>query len=280
MSNLGFELLVRFAWGSFLALTLVDRRETTERFPRIAAWILAVIALCAYGLARSGTPELVDYRTYASIALAAGALLYAYGRARAVRIIGFLTALAGPFALAALGGPRATLNFVTSALLLGSVFAGQYLGHWFLTVPGLHIKEFQKVVKLLIVAIIARVCEVAFTLFITIGLHPHEAVDAMGRPLLPALDSLARLQTDAGGQSLLALSGDSWFGLEFFGLLLLATRVLWGLIAPVLLVGMVKKTVDTRSTQSATGILYALCVMVLLGEGTALYFLMQLRWPL
>ena len=34
---------------------------------------------------------------------------------------------------------------------------------------------------------------------------------------------------------------------------------------------MIKKTVDMRATQSATGILYALCVAVLFGEGTALY---------
>ena len=49
------------------------------------------------------------------------------------------------------------------------------------------------------------------------------------------------------------------------------SRLLWGVVAPIVLAWMIKKTVEMRATQSATGILYALCVAILLGEGAALY---------
>ena len=65
-----------------------------------------------------------------------------------------------------------------------------------------------------------------------------------------------------------------------FGVILFASRVLWGLIAPLLLTWMAKKTVDMRSTQSATGIFYANSVLMLLGELCALYLEKELIWPM
>jgi hypothetical protein len=81
-------------------------------------------------------------------------------------------------------------------------------------------------------------------------------------------------------QSLFGVAGESYFGLGTFGILLLVTRILWGILAPYLLGYMVFKTVSIRATQSATGILYALCVMILIGEGAALFLLSQIGWHL
>ena len=48
-------------------------------------------------------------------------------------------------------------------------------------------------------------------------------------------------------------------------------RLIWGIVAPWVLALMVRDTVSRRATQAATGILYAACVMVLVGEAVALY---------
>ncbi len=278
MSELGFELLLRFIWGSVFLLSFVSRIETTERFNRVAAWITLGLATCALWLARSAS-----FATTASfgsiLLLTVGFFVYSFSKSRVPRILGFLAyALAPvPFLWTRPLGPA--LNFLTSGLLMGSIFAGQYLGHWFLNVPGLHIRELQRLVKFLFFALVLRTGLVAWTLFVSVGLRGRFIpVDAMGRPVGIDVSSLSGVAQLNPAQSLLGLPGDSWFGLGFFGLLLLITRLLWGILAPWLLGFMIRSTVNSRSTQSATGIYYALSVMILLGEGTSLYLQNTLGW--
>ncbi|MBS1983013.1 MAG: hypothetical protein JST16_02475 [Bdellovibrionales bacterium] len=278
MSDLGFELFLRFLWGSCLVLTLISRRETSERFVRIAAWIVAGCAAFAFWLGRSSAVFPQSLVGASLTALVAGSFLYGYGQARFVRTLGFLLYALAPMPIFLHVGARASVNFITSALLFGTIFVGQYLGHWFLNVPGIHIREFQRIVKALMVALALRSVEVIYTLFFVVGIHPRPGIDVMGRPLGIDVNSSAAVAQLASAHSLLSLDGESWFGLGFFGLILLATRLLWGLLAPYLLVYMVKQTVDARSTQSATGILYAFSVMIILGEGTALYLRNSLGW--
>ena len=277
MAALGFELLFRFLWGGALLLTIVSRRETTERFPRIAAWIVTVTALFAGWLAaESGLP---DARVFPGLVMVVGGmLLYAYTVPRFTRTVGFLLYALAPLPWLA-GRPFGEIvNFATSGLLLGAIFAGQYLGHWFLTVAGLPIGELQKVVRVLFVALGLRTVEVAYTLFVRVGINARFDIDSMGRTLPTDLTHTASMVQLNPASSLLGLHGEQWFGLGFFGALILLSRLLWGILAPWILSVMVKKTVDTRSTQSATGILYALSVMIILGEGAAIYFKNTLNW--
>ena len=56
-------------------------------------------------------------------------------------------------------------------------------------------------------------------------------------------------------------------------------RTLFGLVGPLILIYLVWETVKIQSTQSATGILYALLTMVLVGETSALYLTLTTPWP-
>lgn len=279
MSTLAFELLFRFLWGGLLVLTLVSRRETSERFPRIATYIaLGTSVPAAYLLYYSA--ELQREKLLALAALLIGSSLYSFTQARLWRSLGFLLLLGGPVAWLAHLSPWTIFNFLSGSLLVGSVFASQYLGHWFLTVPNLPIREFQKVVKLIFVALLLKGVDVSVTLIQATPKASASAWDEMGRPQGIDLTQTHAVEMVSDVSSTLGVRGDSYFGLGFFGLLILAARLLWGLLAPVLLVFMIKKTVDMRSTQSATGILYALSVMLIIGEGAALYLNQILGWHL
>ena len=277
MSDLGFELLLRFLWGTVLLLSFVSRTETTERFVRIIAWIELGLSLFAAWLA--STASFAPLSSLGALALLTmGVFLYAFSTARLLRIVGFLAYTLAPLLFLWTRSTGAALNFCASGLLMGAIFAGQYLGHWFLNVPGLHIRELQRLVKIFFVSLVFRTLVVVWTLFVSVGIRGHFSVDAMGRPIGTDISQLSGMAELNPAQSLLGLPGDSWFGLGFFGLILLITRLLWGILAPWILGFMIRSTVNSRSTQSATGIYYALSVMILLGEGTALYIQNTLGW--
>lgn len=279
MSTLAFELLLRFLWGSLLILTLVSRRETSERFPRIASYIaLGTATFAAYLLLHN--PQAQREKLFALIALVGGSFLYAFLQARIARVAGFLLMFVAPFPLLALEGGWQYFNFISSALLLGSVFASQYLGHWFLTVPNLSLREFQKIVKIIFLGIVLKGIDTVVCLSNTESPVEVSAFDEMGRPRSPDLTQPKAIESLGSMSATLGVKGESYFGLGFFGLIILAARVLWGLIAPLILAIMIKRTVDMRSTQSATGILYALSVMLIVGEGAALYLNQILGWHL
>jgi hypothetical protein len=56
-------------------------------------------------------------------------------------------------------------------------------------------------------------------------------------------------------------------------------RVAWGLLAPLGMAYWVWETVRIRSTQSATGILYASMVCTMMGEGMGLFLTLQTGIP-
>jgi len=274
MAVLGFELLLRFLWGSALILFWISRKETSERFLRIAFYIGLGTAAAAIWLAKSGFQGADLNNAYYSLAsLTLGLALYSFFSGRLARIPGFLLVLISPAFVLKAQGFDAQINFLLSSALLGSVFMGQFLGHWFLTVPNIHIKELKRVTVLMMTSIGLKSAEILWTLFVKIGAHPNNySVDAMGRPLGLALQDSQTLSQLNMAEGLFTLSGDLYFGLGSYGLIILATRVLWGTLAPLILAGLVFQTVKMRSTQSATGILYAMCVMILIGECAALFF--------
>jgi len=287
MAALGFELLYRFLWGSLLVLVFVSRKETSERFLRIASYIAIVTCVCASWLLwrhlegvkiPTGTPlsqplQGLRYGNgFWSLALlAASSLLYTFGRARALRILGFGLLFVSPMLLVP-AEFRHVFNFLSGALVLGAAFGGQYLGHWYLTVPGMHIRELKKVSAILFFAVLAKIGEIAWNGWAWSAAHGGSfGVDDMGRAVGTDLTDVQSLDSLNLTHSGLGLTGESWLGLGSFGVILLTSRVLWGVIAPIILGYMIVKTVEMRSTQSATGILYALCVAVIFGEGAAIY---------
>lgn len=288
MASLGFELLFRFLWGSLLVLIFVSRRETSERFLKIACYIALSTALCASWLLwkhlegvkiPSGTPlssAILPWRFengyYALALFSLSCLGYTFGRARVIRILSFFGFLLSPWLLLPLNSVAASINFISGSLILGSAFGGQYLGHWYLTVPGMHIRELKKVSFILFGSVSIKIFEILWSFWSWTSSRSNlSLVDDMGRPLGIDLNNIQNLDQLNLSHSTLGLQGDIWMGLGSFGVILLISRVLWGIIAPFLLGYMVQKTVEIRSTQSATGILYALCVAVIFGEGAAIY---------
>lgn len=118
---------------------------------------------------------------------------------------------------------------VTSALLLGSMMAAMLLGHSYLIAPAMSIEP----LKRLVIWIAASVA---------------------GRAALAGV--------------LLIVPGSGWNGgsLDSFWWSLLAARWVVGLVGPAVIAWMVWQTARIRSTQSATGILYAGVILTFFGE--------------
>ncbi len=279
MSRLGFELLFRFLWGSLIVLTFVSRRESSERFLRIALYTALGVGACAAGLATQN-PIIAKPGLLSLALLLSGFAAYTFFVPRAGRIAGFLFLLVAPLPMLLRGPFSDTVNFLTSSLILGGVFGGQYVGHWYLTVANLHIREFQRVVKILFLGLTLKTIEVSWTVWQAYQSNRFMGMDSLGRPESVALDRGSVIADTFSGSSLLGIQGEVFLGLGTFGLLILLSRLLWGILAPWILTVLVKRTVDARSTQSATGILYALCVMIILGEGAGLFLKLTLGWNL
>ena len=269
MGILGFELLFRLCWGSLFAILFVSRSETSERFVRIWWRFHVGLSVCLLLLVwgqSSVTSAWKDGALLATLVGLVGATLYSLLQARWARISGALLIVASPW----LYGPHQSLghgiNFLSSSFVLGPIFMGQFLGHWFLNVPNVHIQELMRITKFIFIGLFIKFGELAWNL----ATHQNRSmfsVDNMGRPLAEFIELDAVTQLGALGEGML--------GLGFFGQVVLVSRLLWGLVAPIVLAFLVYRTVQMRSTQSATGILYAMCVMVLIGEGCALYLLIH-----
>ncbi|MEO5667162.1 MAG: hypothetical protein ABIR96_03810 [Bdellovibrionota bacterium] len=267
---LGFELLFRLLWGFALSVVFVRRTESSEKFVRIAArfvWGLGLASALLGYFAVGTTGAALAGLTLCTF----GFELYARVYATWGRLLGFTFLIAGPFvAYASLGAPS-MINFLGSGLLLGGFFGGQFLGHWFLNVPGMAIRELTRLTGFLFIGLSAKTVETLWALFERARMAAPALIDPMGRPLgedVTNTDFLLKLNPS---NSVLSLEGDLWLKLGSYGLILLSMRLIWGIIAPWILALMVRDTVGKRATQSATGILYAACVMVLVGEAVALY---------
>jgi len=123
---------------------------------------------------------------------------------------------------------------LASAFLMGSTLTAMLLGHHYLTAPAMSIDPLRRFVRSMAWALGVRAVVAAFGFW--------------------AWHSGWGASTSAGGVS------------TFF----LAVRWGMGFVGPLLATVLTWKTVEIRSTQSATGILYIAMTLVLFGELTAL----------
>ena len=205
---------------------------------RITAWltlVLAVLALLANGEAVNEVPAPGSQPAFV-VALAAGSLLYLavqYSRTEVPAVVaGGVTAAIGVVALLLAAELvrnwpwwLAGLELVSGMLLLGAVWNGMMLGHWYLNQPGLNPRALGRLTEL--------------------GLAGVAASAVLG---VTAASELANASTEG---AVLGLPG---FGESFS----LAFYVVW--IALLGLTGAVvwaaRRCVSLRSIQSATGLLY------------------------
>jgi hypothetical protein len=164
------------------------------------------------------------------------------------------TSLAAGLAVVVLGAPPAArlmpvLTDLSSILLLGAATSAMVLGHWYLVVLDLPITALRRLTVLLAVGLAVRTAVVGLVL-----VGPVHAGVAEARAVAAGL-----------------WSPDGVF---------VWMRLLFGLAGPLSLLWFVWKTVEIRSTQSATGILYVQLFLVLAGELLAKYLRVAAGFPL
>jgi hypothetical protein len=140
------------------------------------------------------------------------------------------------------------INHFAATALLGSVLLTMTFGHWYLVIPKLSIDHLMKLTKVLIAAIALRIVSVIFT-FVLIRMEPS----------LPLGNVLPALMLGQG---------------IFFW-----PRLLFGVVAPIVLAVMIYKTVQIRHTQAATGLLYVAVVALLFGEFFSKFLLFAVQLP-
>lgn len=199
---------------------------------------------------------------YPAVLVAVGASLLAlvvYNRAvhfgwTALQKPLLLASLAAGLAAVVAAGPAhgrvlAVATDLSSLLLLGAAASAMVLGHWYLVVLDLPISALRRLTVLLVVALVLRTAVVGVAL-----LGPAHA----------GYDDVRRV---AAG----LWSPDGVF---------VWMRLLFGIAGPASLMWFVWKTVEIRSTQSATGILYVQLFLVLAGELLAKYLRVAAGLPL
>lgn len=129
--------------------------------------------------------------------------------------------------LGQLGAPLAEL---AGALALGSALTALSLGHWYLTSPSMSVAPLVRLTFLCLGALVVQIVLLA--------------------PLL--------LVPENGSTGFAVLLRDNG--------LFLAVRVIFGLAVPVVLAYMTWRTARIRSLDSATGLLYIMCALILTGE--------------
>ena len=218
------------------------------------------LLLRRFGLAGGvGAPGGETYRTVLVAAAVSLAFAVVYNRARhfswrplqpallAASLLagGALVVLAAPPA----GRLLVIFTDVTSILLLGAATSAMVLGHWYLVVLDLPITALRRLTALLAASLILRAAAVGL---------------GLAGPVHAGLEDARAVATGLW-------SPDGVF---------VWMRLLFGLAGPLSLLWFVWKTVEIRSTQSATGILYVQLFLVLSGELLAKYLRVAAGFPL
>jgi len=255
-----FSLFIHLAIGALLPLLLISMQEIGASYFRFVSLLCAVMMLAALFAEPFSTlePALAAQVSPASgklalalmgaeiLLLAAGSfglkkwgksyLYFAFGLGLIIVVwVSHLYPVA-PHSTASANWLRA-LSFVGSALLLGCALCAMVTGHWYLVNRRLSIQPLRIATLLFLGAMLLRVAFVVALIAIT------------------ALS--AGTANSAGARSMLTLSSE---GMIFWA------RFIIGLVGPLVFGWMIYETVKLRSTQSATGILYATLVCVFVGE--------------
>jgi hypothetical protein len=257
-----FSLFTHFAVGALVPMLFISVKEMGAMFFRLIS-MLSIILL-AFAFWAKPFANLVFATPFAAASPVAGQiatllLLSAFfliltvfllnrgGKAfAALALLAGLAAMANlPFTFPNVSTAPAWMlsgSFISSALLLGSVLGTMITGHWYLVNHKLTLRPLQITTWVFIGLAILRTVLVFANVFILSG----------------------------SSQSTLAVTARGLLDFSASGILFWA-RVGFGLAAPLLFGWMIWSSVKVKNTQSATGILYATIVLVLVGETFAKY---------
>jgi len=248
-SSLGTQFCLEIGFGVLAALAFVPKAPVGAFFYRIMGTTAMVPLLVA-----TVVPVLVGQASWTDLTVLAGLTtlitypLYSgpmrgwrWSAGLGVALVGTAVALASSLSSSA-GiegvGPLtvASLSALATGTVAGSVALAMVLGHWYLTVPNLAVRHLQRLNLVTIVSMLVSLGLVALTCFIFVDKFEGEK--------------------------------RSLFGM--WGMFHLGTRVTVGLILPLLFAGMTSSSLRCKNTRSATGILYASTVLVLIGTAVSI----------
>ncbi len=251
-SLLGTQFCLELAFGVFVALACVHRAPlgvfffrlmgTTALLPVLAAVVLPPLSAEGGGLEPWLTPvvfggglAIAAYPFYSGPVKARRRL-----RSLIVAIVGTGLALVNAVGQAE-GVDGWTDQAVASAAALatgcvaGSVGLAMVLGHWYLTIPNLQVSHLVRMNRLTLLCMGVCLAAVGTSYLVFFGGEP----DYSGR-------------------------------FDVWGLFYLGTRVTVGLLMPMLFGWMTAQSLRFENTRSATGILYASTVLVLIGTAVSI----------
>lgn len=258
VSKIAFLYFSYIAWGCLALLPLVKLQEVGQGFYRFFGFTCVTLQTLALGLAIYMGPDLEA--AFRRSAWALGFSLFftlCFTIALKVRVKWFLWGCFAPaVASGALsigyfpwgGAFYAAVRSLSAALLLGSVTLAMMLGHWYLVTPKLSITPLKRYSAGYILLTVLTALELALSYVLYVGFGDQAA-------------------TPAGGQ------------LIHEEVLFTLFRTAWGIVPPLGMAYWIWETVRMKSTQSATGILYAAMVCTLIGEGMGLYLTLQTGVP-
>lgn len=252
------QFCLELGFGVLLGLVFVPRAPVGTLFYRLMGTVAALpLALALYVRYRSGAA----WTDPAVIAMGLALLAYPVysGAARGSRWgLGAAVGLvASAFAtlwvvregmpdLALVGQSVAALSSLATGAVAGSVGLAMVLGHWYLTVPKLDIAYLVRLNRVTVVAMLTSLASLAAACLVF-----SEVLRVADPPLF-----------------------GPW------GLFYLGTRLAVGLALPLLFAAMAASSLRYRNTRSATGILYASTVLVLIGTAVSVFLQDSYRVPL
>lgn len=266
MSTVFFLFLLHLSLGLLATLPFVPDRAGASYFKFCSAAAAFMLTAALWLVWRRfdvvGGPRAPGGAAYPILLAVVGvslAFTVLYNRARhfgwrAAQGISLWAALAAGIVAVLLGTPAEQRILVgatdlTSILLLGAAAAAMVLGHWYLVVLDLPISALRRMTVLLLVGLVLRAVVVTAAL---VG---------------PA---------HAGYEDARLVASWLWSPDGVF----VWMRLLFGIAGPLSLIWFIWKTVEIRSTQSATGILYVQLFLVMSGELLAKYLRVTAGLPL
>jgi hypothetical protein len=145
----------------------------------------------------------------------------------------------------------AVLSVLLSGLQIGATLVAMNIGHWYLSATHMSMRPLQSAIRWIFILLGFRLL-VYFCLSIFILWNSK-----MQAPVI------------------------SLFSIDYFeSWIAFPIRILFGWLGPVLLTWMNWETVKIESTQSATGILYSLLTLTLVGEAAGIFLTLQMQLPL
>ena len=252
------QFVLRLSFGMSLAMLLTNSKVVTSGFFRVHLWVIMGLNVFGVLVIWTAGQEHVPAQHVSllwlvlvnAVASYVGASIWIYEKARAgkIALLG-VTLLTLTSAYLTTVFPEnnsnaeiisALLEIISSGALLGAVMMSMLLGHWYLNTPGMKLDPLNKLLGFCLLALAIR------TIVSATGLYFYLAANDVST---------------------------SWW-------IFVSLRWITGVAATLVMVILAQLTLRVPNTQSATGILYAATVVVLVGELTAQLLSENVLYPL